>query len=76
MCTQYLHHIHLPTPPPHIFPPPTGTNLPGKTCSAHLFCDFVKEQNDIFVCLDNYTGCFIVSFPCIITRTVSWFQLE
>jgi hypothetical protein len=46
MCTQYLHHIHLP-PFPHFFHTPTGTNLPsfqGKTFSALLFSDFVKEK--------------------------------
>jgi hypothetical protein len=45
----YVHeHIFPPYSPfytlsPHP-PPPTGTNPPGRTCSALLFSDFVKEK--------------------------------
>jgi hypothetical protein len=34
LCTQYLHHIHLPTPFPYLLPAPIGTNAPRKD----LFC--------------------------------------
>jgi hypothetical protein len=44
MCTQYLHHIHPPTPLPHILSPPTGTNHWDRTCSALLFSNFIKEK--------------------------------
>jgi hypothetical protein len=44
MCTQYLLHIHPPTPSSHLIPPPTATNPPDRTCSAVLFSDFVKEK--------------------------------
>jgi hypothetical protein len=65
MCTQYLHHIHPPTPF-HLLPP-IGTNPTlGRTCSALLFSDFLKEKNDIFAWdKGSYTGRFFVIFPCI-----------
>jgi hypothetical protein len=45
MCTQYLYHIHPPTPFPHLLPPPTGTNLTGSTYSALLMkCIFKSSQ--------------------------------
>jgi hypothetical protein len=44
MCTWNLHHIHPPTPFPHHFPPPMGTQSPDRTCSALLFSNFVKEE--------------------------------
>jgi hypothetical protein len=37
MCTQFLHHIYLPTPFPLILPPPTGTILTKYSHSLHLF---------------------------------------
>jgi hypothetical protein len=37
----------------------------GRTCSALLFSNFLKENNDIFVHLDSYTGSCLVTFPCI-----------
>jgi hypothetical protein len=58
-CTQYLFHIHP-------SPPPTGTTLPGRTCSAFLFSNFVKEKKKTFLLIyDSYTGRFLVTFPCI-----------
>jgi hypothetical protein len=35
----------------HILPPPTANNArhPGKTCSTHLFSDFIKETKLIFL---------------------------
>jgi hypothetical protein len=45
-CTQCLHCIYPPVPFPHLLPSPTGTNSPsqtGRTCSALLFSNFVKE---------------------------------
>jgi hypothetical protein len=36
ICTQYLHYIHPSTPFPYLFPPPTGTNSPGRACSPIL----------------------------------------
>jgi hypothetical protein len=32
-------------------PPSTGTKSLDRTCFAHQLSDFVKEKNDIFVCL-------------------------
>jgi hypothetical protein len=37
LCTQYWHYIHTPIPSPHLLPPPTGTNPPGRTCSGLVF---------------------------------------
>jgi hypothetical protein len=46
MRTQYLHHIHSPTTLPHISP----LLLPGRTCAALLFSDFVlKKCHFLFV---------------------------
>jgi hypothetical protein len=39
-CTQYLHHIHPPTPFPHILPPPTGISSPRQ----NLFCPLVLQS--------------------------------
>jgi hypothetical protein len=61
MCTQRLYYIHLPSPFPHIFPPPTGINSPDRTCSAPLFSDFVKDKKNLFV-QDSCTGTFLVTF--------------
>jgi hypothetical protein len=30
MCTQYLHHIHPPSPFPHLLPTSTGSKTPGR----------------------------------------------
>jgi hypothetical protein len=52
MCTQYLHHIHPPTPFPLLFSLPTGTNPPSSPHRHGLFhppiLQLVKEKNDIF----------------------------
>jgi hypothetical protein len=48
---QYLHHVHPPTPFAHILYPSHLYQTPDRACSALLFSDFVKERNDIFVCL-------------------------
>jgi hypothetical protein len=40
MCTWYLHYIH----PPYIFPLPTGTIPPGRTCSDLLFYNICKKK--------------------------------
>jgi hypothetical protein len=42
ICTQYLYYIHSPTP--SAFPPPTGIKSSGRTYSALLFSNFVKEK--------------------------------
>jgi hypothetical protein len=53
--------------PPYILSPPLpspiDTNRPGRTCSALLFFDFVKERKKLHFLFvwDNYT----VTFPCI-----------
>jgi hypothetical protein len=47
-CT-YFHHIHPPTPSPHILPPPTGTKPPSRTCAALLLSTYVK--NKMIFCL-------------------------
>jgi hypothetical protein len=54
MYTQYLHHIHTPTPSPLIFPLPlvqlpyTGPVLPSSI--------IIKKKKDIFLYLSSYTG--------------------
>jgi hypothetical protein len=44
------HTLSPPSPPSYCYqtPPPPP---PDKTCSVLLFSNFVKEKNDIFVCL-------------------------
>jgi hypothetical protein len=49
MCTQYLHHIHPPTPFPNMFPTHIGYRPPDRSCSALLFSDFVKEKKKTFL---------------------------
>jgi hypothetical protein len=48
MCTQYLYHIHPPTPFPHLLllpqVPTTALSLPGRTCSTLPISNFVKEK--------------------------------
>jgi hypothetical protein len=53
-CTEYLHHIHLPIPFPHLLPPPTAANYPRLDlfCPPVLwFCVKKEDKNDIFGCL-------------------------
>jgi hypothetical protein len=45
MCIWYLHHIHTPTPFPHLLCPPSLLLSPtGKACFAFLFSYFAKER--------------------------------
>jgi hypothetical protein len=58
MCTQNLHHIHLPTPFPYLSPFP-WTNAPRKG----LFCVlwfYKRKINDIFMCFIQIHR----KFPC------------
>jgi hypothetical protein len=46
-----LHHIHPPSPFPHLLPLPPVPNPTGRTYFALMFSDFVEEKkkkNDIF----------------------------
>jgi hypothetical protein len=45
MCTQYLHHIHLPTPFPHLLLSPTGTNPPPLAGFCKI-SDYVNSQKN------------------------------
>jgi hypothetical protein len=49
MCTQYLHHIHPPTPFPNLLPLPLVSTPPCRTCFAFLFSNFVKEKKLTFL---------------------------
>jgi hypothetical protein len=49
MCTQYLHHIHSPTPIPHLLPLPLVPTSPDRTCDALLFSNFIKEKKITFL---------------------------
>jgi hypothetical protein len=60
MYTQYLHHIHLPTPSPHILSHPTGTNSTERTCYTLLFSVFVKKWHFFF----------------LFKRTLHWFPCD
>jgi hypothetical protein len=44
MCTQFLYHIHSPTPFLHHFPLPTGLLPHNRTCSTLLFSNFIEEK--------------------------------
>jgi hypothetical protein len=72
-CTQYLYHIHPPTPFPTSLPlswVPTFPQL-SRTCSVFLFANIVKEKKkDIFSCLRQIHGkfpCGTSMYICIIT---------
>jgi hypothetical protein len=55
--------FHPPTPSPHILSLLTGTT-PPQTGPVPPSCSvFVK--NKVYFCLINYTGSFLVTFPCI-----------
>jgi hypothetical protein len=72
--TKFLHHIHPPTPFPHILCNLTGTNSPDKSYSAHLFSKFVKKKKKWHFCLTQIYRKFpydISMYICVITQTDS-----
>jgi hypothetical protein len=51
MYTQFLYHIHPPTPFPQHLPPRTGTKfLLDRTYSSLLFSDFIEEKRKNVIC--------------------------
>jgi hypothetical protein len=76
MCTQYLHHIHLSTPCPHLLLTPICTNLspPPPWPREDLFHSPVlqfckRKKNYIFTCLrllHREFPCDISMYTCII----------
>jgi hypothetical protein len=50
MCTQFLHHIQLPTPFLLFLPPPTGISHSRMDLFCPLVLQFCK-RNDVFACL-------------------------
>jgi hypothetical protein len=61
MCTQYLHHTHLPMSFPHLLPPPTDNQALRQDLFPPVLSDFVNEKNDIFV----YLRYLHRKFPCV-----------
>jgi hypothetical protein len=60
---------------PHLLPPPMGTKPPGRTCSAFLFPNFVKERQKWHFCLFKIskTLVFLWHFYLYVYYSLIWF---
>jgi hypothetical protein len=69
MCTQYLHHIHPPSPFPHLLPlshwyKPSRQDLLWPPVLK--FC--IRKEKEVkltFWLFDSYTRSFLMAFPCL-----------
>jgi hypothetical protein len=73
LCVLHVYGVFAPYSPSYtLFPPPpplTGTRPHRQNLFHSLVLWFPirknDKKNDVFACLDSYTGSFLVALPCI-----------
>jgi hypothetical protein len=77
MCTQYLHHIYLPSPFSHLLPPSTGTNLSTPQDLFHPPCSPIlyKKRITFLVVSDSLRAiwhCWFVVSIAVFQGSYMW----